>query len=517
MSVELLKENIEFEKFFGENTSSVMLKEDFIIPDTNPDVKEIVGVETSCKINNKDAMQDKIYVEGEICYNVLYLAELEDNCEVFNSKYTSKFSCYVDIIECDSKMDIKVDAFIEHIMSTMVNERKVCVEVVLKVKGQCFKKEQVDIVKGIGNLEGVQYLNYPLTIDKLGGTGTATLKNDCTLKVPMDMPQIGTILSCKGIVCKRNVKVFDGKVIVAGAIKYNAIYKCKNSRDVDYLEKEVPFEEEIIINNATADMTEEVEINIDNFDFILKDDELGESRIIDIECGVNIICKVMGKDEIEVIDDAYSPGAMIELEKEDKDISVLFGDGKNETIVKENIEVDDVPVDVVSMTGVPMVTDKKIVDDRVVLEGILKVYAIYKTKDEKNYVNNCDEEVPFAVAIDIPGCRIGMEALDTVALENIEGFIEAGTISVKALISAKVLLKYSTHKEFIQGIEMFEGVAPKKASIIIYIVQSGDTLWKIAKKYSTTVDKLMEINEIEIPELIKPGDKIIIEGRAVIV
>ena len=64
---------------------------------------------------------------------------------------------------------------------------------------------------------------------------------------------------------------------------------------------------------------------------------------------------------------------------------------------------------------------------------------------------------------------------------------------------------------------MFDGIAPKKASIIIYIVQSGDTLWKIAKKYSTTVDKLMEINEIEIPELIKPGDKIIIEGRAVIV
>ena len=505
MSVELLKENIEFEKFFGENTSSVMLKEDFIIPDTNPDVKEIVGVETSCKINNKDAMQDKIYVEGEICYNVLYLAELEDNCEVFNSKYTSKFSCYVDNIECDSKMDIKVDAFIEHIMSTMVNERKVCVEVVLKVKGQCFKKEQVDIVKGIGNLEGVQYLNYPLTIDKLGGTGTATLKKNCTLKVSMDMPQIGTILSCKGIVCKRNVKVFDGKVIVAGAIKYNAIYKCKNSRDIDCLEKEEPFEEEIIINNATADMTEEVEVKIDNFDFVLKDDELGESRIIDIECGVNIVCKVMGKDEIEVIDDAYSPGSMIELEKEDKDISVLFGNGQNETIVKETIEVDEIPVDVVSMTGVPMVTDKKIVDDRVVLEGILKIYAIYKTKDEKNYVNNCDEEIPFAVAI------------DTVALENIEGFIEAGTISVKALISAKVLLKYSTHKEFIQGIEMFEGVAPKKASVIIYIVQSGDTLWKIAKKYSTTVDKLMEINEIEIPELIKPGDKIIIEGRAVIV
>ncbi len=36
-------------------------------------------------------------------------------------------------------------------------------------------------------------------------------------------------------------------------------------------------------------------------------------------------------------------------------------------------------------------------------------------------------------------------------------------------------------------------------------MQQGDTLWKIAKRYYTTVDNLVLINEIDNPDVIKPG------------
>lgn len=54
----------------------------------------------------------------------------------------------------------------------------------------------------------------------------------------------------------------------------------------------------------------------------------------------------------------------------------------------------------------------------------------------------------------------------------------------------------------------------KKSSVTIYVVQNGDTLWKIAKRYFTTVDNLIKINNIENPDIIKPGEKLIIPGRA---
>ena len=57
-------------------------------------------------------------------------------------------------------------------------------------------------------------------------------------------------------------------------------------------------------------------------------------------------------------------------------------------------------------------------------------------------------------------------------------------------------------------------VKEKQASIIIYIVSDGDTLWKLAKRYNTTVSELERLNELEDVNNIKAGDKLIIPGRA---
>ena len=42
-----------------------------------------------------------------------------------------------------------------------------------------------------------------------------------------------------------------------------------------------------------------------------------------------------------------------------------------------------------------------------------------------------------------------------------------------------------------------------------YIVQPGDSLWKIAKKFHTTVDNIKETNGLTEDE-IRPGDKLVL-------
>ena len=47
-------------------------------------------------------------------------------------------------------------------------------------------------------------------------------------------------------------------------------------------------------------------------------------------------------------------------------------------------------------------------------------------------------------------------------------------------------------------------------SVIIYVVRSGDTLWKIAKRFGSTVDDIVRVNGIERPDKINVGEKIYI-------
>ena len=56
----------------------------------------------------------------------------------------------------------------------------------------------------------------------------------------------------------------------------------------------------------------------------------------------------------------------------------------------------------------------------------------------------------------------------------------------------------------------------KRKHPLLYTIQKGDTLWNLAKKYKTTIDTLVKLNDIEDPDSIYAGDKIMIPGRAVL-
>ena len=109
-----------------------------------------------------------------------------------------------------------------------------------------------------------------------------------------------------------------------------------------------------------------------------------------------------------------------------------------------------------------------------------------------------------------------MKAIVNSNLEAIDASIEANTIAVKATISVGAKLSYEVNKEFISDvIELDEEPKKKKASITIYVVTKGDTLWSLAKKYNTTMDAIVKMNSIENPDNIEIGDKLIIPGRAI--
>ena len=61
------------------------------------------------------------------------------------------------------------------------------------------------------------------------------------------------------------------------------------------------------------------------------------------------------------------------------------------------------------------------------------------------------------------------------------------------------------------GSEIDEGVDPEPISVTV-IVEVGDSLSKIAKRYDTTVDELMVANDITDPNLVLVGQELVVSG-----
>jgi 2',3'-cyclic-nucleotide 2'-phosphodiesterase/3'-nucleotidase len=68
-----------------------------------------------------------------------------------------------------------------------------------------------------------------------------------------------------------------------------------------------------------------------------------------------------------------------------------------------------------------------------------------------------------------------------------------------------------------EAVEKAGVISPKKQNWLseekvgkLYVVEVGDSLWKIAQKYGTTVEDIIACNEIDNPRLIRCGQEILI-------
>jgi LysM repeat protein len=62
----------------------------------------------------------------------------------------------------------------------------------------------------------------------------------------------------------------------------------------------------------------------------------------------------------------------------------------------------------------------------------------------------------------------------------------------------------------IECMDMDAAFLADMASMTVYAVQPGDTLWRIAQRYNTAIDELMAVNELEHPVKLHTGQKLLI-------
>lgn len=520
MAAELVMENIDYEKTIGQNVVDTVIKEEYVIPDTRPDVKQILMVDAKPKISSTEIMQDKIYLEGQVEFSVIYLGTEDLKNDVYGVNYTSKFSNYIDIPNCERDMVCNVNPYVEHMECSIVNERKICVEGIIEVKAKADESSKVEMVKDVVGIGEVQFLRNKIKMDSIIGRKSIDLIVKSNIQIPEDKEEIGDILKCDVNTHKKNIKILDGKIEVSAFAHVAILYKSKDSGEINYIEDDVPISGEEELEGADPTMDNDSYFKVDAYEFAVKENDLGEKRIIATDAIVKCNVKVINKSEVNSIDDVYSPEVALNIERKDYTVNMLKEHAFSECIVKENIEIPSdypVPTGIIASFGDVIITEKKIFEDKVSIDGILNVTVMYKTSDKDKMAYAVNEEIPFNSSSEIDGCKIDMTCNVRGNIENIEAELEANTAAIKALIALDIQVNYEEQKSFIVNVEPSEeGIPEKRASITIYCVQIGDSLWKIAKRYATTVENIVKANNVEDEKSIIPGQKLIIPGRIVL-
>ena len=416
-------------------------------------------------------------------------------------------------------MFCNVECELEHINASLINERKISIEAYVRSTANVFKNEEFEFVQSVENRADIQTIKKVENVEKSIYNTSKNISSNSELKISLEKNQIEKIVKFDYLLHKKDVKLYDDKVLYSCYAKVNVLYKAEESRELHLLEDDIFISDEEDVVGISPDLNCDFNFNVVNVDCEIAQDDLGENRIINISLDIKSDVKISKSEEIEVIEDAYSPEKELVLIKEKSVFDVRYGCGCTETIAKDNVKLDDEdPVLILSSKGEIVSIDSEVNEGSVNIEGTLKVNCLYKSSDEEKEFGNKEIDLPFSAVIDIPGLTEDMDVVVKGNLESIQGAIEAGTIAVKGILSFDAKASYKEEKEYINTIEENEECdAPKKkASVTIYVVESGDTLWKLAKKYNTTMQAIASANDMELEDTLEIGTKLIIPGRALI-
>ena len=516
--VDVLKENLQFQQFIKENCSKVELKDEYLIPDTHPDVIEILIVEAKPVITDKEVVGDKLIVEGNIEYNIIYIPGEEG--ETINSvKYTEKFSDSINVEDLEHKINYDIECKIEHIDSKIMNERKIEIESTINVCYSISKNNEFEVIENLESPNGIQVLKESEAINRIVMNQDTKLISKSMIRVGMDKPQINKIINYSVILHKKEIKVTEDKVFLSCYCKLNILYSGGENNELYTLGDDFYISKEEEVQGIKEGIIAYGLFNVENVDIAIEEDDLGENRIVNTELTVNSNIKGYSDEKMDIVEDAYSTEFPIELVEENHNLSLIHSIKTMEISIKDNLYVkegDLKPEYIQYVFGYITDVNKTINDNKINIDGNIKVIVLYKASSDEKMYGTIKGDVPFSTTLDVPGINKDMKTTIKYYLEEIEGYIEANTIAIKANINISAKVQYNINREFISDVLEREGEKKgNNASATIYVVSKGETLWKLAKKFNTTIDELVRINSIEDPDVIKPGDKLIIPGKAI--
>ncbi len=517
MPVELIRNPLRAFRIIGENVYSTVVEEDANVPDINPDLYKILAPTARVMIKNCEVMTDKVMVNGVVLVGILYSADVEGK-PLSSMDVALEFSQGIEIPGAMPKMKEQVNAVVQNIDCSTINSRKLNIRIIMDIHCKIEDLFDLNTASDVRGLSDIQLLRESFQMKQLAGHNKDqyTIKEEVVMEE--DRPPIKNILRTDCRLKGREYDVQEGKVEVNGVLCMDMLYTTDNEEEtIEQAEVEMPFSQYIEMPSAEKNMESMVDVSVGESRVNIKENEAGEKKVLDVEVDMSISGKVFNNVEMDVVSDAYSPTCQMDITKDLIKMYEMVCASHSSMIIKEGMSVKagDPEIEKVSyVDAAAIVNEVKIVDDKIVVEGIIEATAVYMTSFSGEPMWSMKEQIPFRHTVDTPGSRVGMLSNVKTEVENVTySYMNSQMIELRIVIHTTIEVYKPIEKRMISRIQEIEGVkadSSKMPAVTIYLVQKGDSLWTIAKRYNTTVDSLVRLNNIENPAMIYPGMQILV-------
>lgn len=501
MEINTTKETLNVNKVICEKREMINIQGDMIVPDSKPDILNTITTSGNACIYKKEVMDGKIRLDGNILTYIMYLADgSTDNIRGLNTGLD--FSETINIPELETGMNVDVAPTIKFIECKVLNGRKIGIKVTLEVSMKVYSKESVEIVTGL-NDENIQVLSQNMKVNSLLGDGITKASVKENVAIP-STDNLAEILNMQISLVDKDIKISYNKVLAKSEVEIKMAYLTEDGR-ICKTQARLPLVGFIDMPNIKEENICETSYMARNI--FVKPNAIEEHSVY-IELEVEISCMAYEEREIRTIQDMYCPGKKMDFDKTMINTITDKQCKRNICSIREKVNVPELGSGtIVNVEINPIINKENRLNEKIVFEGEIELNFIF-TDTSTVGVNSKKVTVPFEQTVDgIPeNCKT-----DTNIDVNSQEFLnQAGVVSTNLDMNFETNSYRSVAIPVINDIVVQDQEDMQDYSVIIYVVKAGDTLWKIAKRFGSTVDDIVRVNGIERTDRINVGEKIYI-------
>lgn len=509
---QIIKRNDEKIREFAQIT----FDDDYIVKDHMPDVVKIICASGKAELEEKRIVSGAVWLTGAICFHIMYRSDTGGQLpEVIQGTIPFQEKIVVENLEESDQLQVFLK--IEDLSVAIINSRKLSLRGLMNVEALAEKIREERISYGLKDAKECQIRMEDEQLLDLLTMQHDILRIHNELNLPKAKPNINKIICYYIDVRNQEYEVHSNQVGVSGDAHICLLYQSEEQQP-EWYEEIMHFSGKINCSVGENPDLYWVRCQLLQHKIEAEVDYDKEMRQFSVEMIFDLNVKAWMEDRIAVMKDVYS--LECELTPTYKPISIWNYLVKNDAKyrIAEQMHLEAGVGRILQICGYKSAVElehSQVAERGIVVEGVLSVDMLYITMDDGFPIAHRLEQIPFEEKLDVPELtgdityelQCGIDQLQVNLLDNSE-------YEIKAILRVEALVLQRREISIIDCLEQREFSAQEEqAGIVGYIVQKGETLWDIAKKFRTTVDEIVDTNGMT-GTTVKEGDRLILVRKS---
>lgn len=490
-----------------EGTSRDEISAEYNLPDYLPDINRLLKVSAKISESSHYLSGDAVEYDGKLKCAILYAT---GDGSLKCAEFERDFSGATAVSGTSGDCDIRFEPQIEAVSCRLQNPRKLTAKMKLALITSVLCNS-VTAPAVTGKLTADDEKTLEARTHSIASVYSSSVEEKSTpisedIELESSLPAIEEIVSVEMDPCVTDIRTGENKVIYKGDILATILYLASKDDDtaagsapkfVSFAAK-IPISGEIAAESISERYIPFASVHVSTPEFRPQTNAFGENRTVELDFDYSVTAELFCNEETILTTDMYSTEYESVIESEPLHYESVLA-AKNFNFTSDgSVKTDDPDFDkIVMTTATASVDHAEKAGNKLWFTGVANVSVIL-TNGEGIYLAK-NFEVPLRAETDgsALGGSFAIRTQPTVlsASARLDG--DSINVNLETLISYVIFEKHS--EPHILKLSVYKDkpiVREKEASLVLCYPAPSDSLWDIAKKYSTTTAAIMEMNGI---------------------